>query len=170
MSSRHLDTLQRKVEASARNDDRAAYFQHVSEAIRTFSAAAAQATVLRNLEQSPAAQLLLQEVEDACMRVDSSRNALYSSLLLALQQRLDEVEALCPAWSCLSVPCCTRATRMDIDRLTRYIDCWKSATLHAPGWQRRPGVAQHQQLHDSATDPGGPQENAGPRTPGMGLC
>lgn len=97
VSSRLLDKLQRKVEAAAGANDWPAYFQHVSEAIHAFSAAARQATVLRNLEQSPAAQILLQELEDACLRVDATRNALYSSLLTALQQRLDTVSALHPA-------------------------------------------------------------------------
>ena len=97
VSSRLLDKLQRKVEAAAGANDWAAYFQHVSEAILAFSAAARQATVLRSLEQSPGAQLLLQELEDACLRVDATRNSLYSSLLTALQQRLDTVSAPHPA-------------------------------------------------------------------------
>ena len=97
VSSRLLDKLQRKVEAAAGANDWASYFQHVSEAILAFSAAARQATVLRSLEQSPGAQLLLQELEDACLRVDATRNSLYSSLLTALQQRLDTVSAPHPA-------------------------------------------------------------------------
>lgn len=91
VSSRLLDKLQKKVEAAAEGDERAAYFQHVAEAISTFSAAADQVAVLRDLDQSPAAQLLHQELEDVCLRVDTTRNALYAVLLVALQRRLEQV-------------------------------------------------------------------------------
>lgn len=91
VSSRLLDKLQKKVEAEAEGDDRAAYFQHVAEAISTFSAAAQQVSVLRELEQSPAAQMLQRELEDVRARLESTRNALYACLLLPLQQRLQQV-------------------------------------------------------------------------------
>ena len=96
-SSRLLDKLQAKAAAAAEGDDRAAFFQHVAEAITTFSAAAQQVSVLRELEQSPAAQLLGRELEDVRRRLDSTRAALAASLVLPLQRRLQQVRPSCPA-------------------------------------------------------------------------